>query len=65
MHNPLRNLPVIGTLGGVALTPGPLACLPIEVGAWLLERFDRWLRERANWSHRPCGRFVARDTELT
>jgi hypothetical protein len=65
MHHLLRNLPVIGTLGVAALFAGPLACLPIEVGAWLLERFDRWLRGRANSSHRPCGRFVARDTDLT
>jgi hypothetical protein len=65
MHHLLRNLPVIGTLGVVALIVGPLACLPIEVGAWLLERIDRWLRGRANSSRRPCGRFVARDTDLT
>jgi hypothetical protein len=65
MHHLLRNLPVFGTLGVVALFAGPLACLPIEVGAWLLERFDRWLRRRASSGHRPCGRLGARDTEVT
>jgi hypothetical protein len=65
MHHLLGNLPVIGTLGVVALFAGPLACLPIKAGAWLLESFDRWLRRRANSSRRPCGRFFARDTGLT
>jgi hypothetical protein len=65
MYHLLRNLPVIGTFGFVALFAGPLACLPIELGAWLLERFDRWIREGAHSSHRPRGPFVARDTDLT
>jgi hypothetical protein len=39
---------VFGTLGVVALLAGPLARLPIDLGAWLLDRFDRWLRRRMN-----------------
>ena len=32
------NLPVVGTLGVVALLAGPLARLPIVAGAWVVER---------------------------
>jgi hypothetical protein len=39
MHNLMFNLPVVGTLGVAALLAGPLARLPIDLGAWLLERF--------------------------
>ena len=45
MHQLMMNLPVVGTLGVVALLAGPLARLPIVAGAWLLERclYDgRW-----------------------
>ena len=40
----MRNLPVFGTLGVVALLAGPLARLPIDLGAWLLDLLDRWIR---------------------
>jgi hypothetical protein len=36
MHH-LQNLPVLGTLGMVAMLTGPLARVPIDLGAWLLE----------------------------
>ena len=39
MHHLMSNLPVVGTLGVVAVLVGPLARLPIDVGAWLLERW--------------------------
>jgi hypothetical protein len=48
MHHLMTNLPVVGTLGVVALLAGPLARLPIDLGAWLLERFERWLRGRVS-----------------
>jgi hypothetical protein len=38
MHHLLSNLPVLGTLGMAALLTGPLARLPIDLGAWVLER---------------------------
>ena len=38
MHNLMFNLPVVGTLGLAALVAGPLARLPIDLGAWLLQR---------------------------
>jgi hypothetical protein len=38
MHRLLIDLPVLGTLGVAAVLTGPLARLPIDVGAWLLER---------------------------
>jgi hypothetical protein len=39
----LRNLPVLGTLGVVAVLAGPLARLPIDLGAWLLEGLVQWI----------------------
>ena len=48
MYHLMRNLPVLGTLGVTALLVGPMARLPIDLGAWLLERFERWLRGRVN-----------------
>ena len=33
----LTHLPVVGTCGVVALLAGPLAQLPINLGAWLLD----------------------------
>jgi hypothetical protein len=48
MHNLMNNLPVFGTLGMVALLVGPLARLPIDLGAWLLEMLTRWM-----WRTRP------------
>jgi hypothetical protein len=44
MHHLIMNLPIVGTLGVVALLVGPLARLPIDLGAWLLER-GAWLVE--------------------
>ncbi len=43
MNHLVMNLPVIGTLGVAALLAGPLARLPIDMGAWLL---DRWIEGR-------------------
>lgn len=40
MYHLMMNLPLVGTLGVAALLAGPLARLPIDLGAWLL---DRWL----------------------
>jgi hypothetical protein len=37
MHHLMMNLPVVGSLGVLALLAGPLARLPIVAGAWLLE----------------------------
>jgi hypothetical protein len=36
MHNLMLKLPMVGTLGIMALAAGPLARLPIDLGAWLL-----------------------------
>ena len=33
----LTHLPIVGTCGVIALLAGPLARLPINLGAWLLE----------------------------
>jgi hypothetical protein len=41
MYHLMNNLPVFGTLGAVALLAGPLARLPIDLGAWLLEMLAR------------------------
>ena len=38
LHHLITNLPVFGTLAMAALLTGPLARLPIDTGAWLLER---------------------------
>ena len=46
MHHLMMNLPVLGTFGVAAVLVGPLARVPIDLGAWLLERSDRWIRER-------------------
>jgi hypothetical protein len=43
MYHLINNLPVLGTLGMVALLTGPLARLPIDIGAWLLEMLVRWI----------------------
>jgi hypothetical protein len=37
----MNNLPVFGTLGVAALLAGPLARLPIDLGAWFLEGLVR------------------------
>ena len=38
LHNLMTHLPVFGTLAMAALLTGPLARLPIDAGAWILER---------------------------
>jgi hypothetical protein len=48
MYHLMMNLPVFATLGVVAVLVGPLARLPIDLGAWLLEGVERRLRGRAN-----------------
>jgi len=45
MHHLLNNLPVLGTLGIAAMLVGPLARLPIDLGAWLLDMLVRRLCE--------------------
>jgi hypothetical protein len=45
MYHLMNNLPVLGTLGVVSLLAGPLARLPIDLGAWLLDMLVRWLCE--------------------
>ena len=45
MYHLMNNLPVFGTLGVVALLAGPLARLPIDLGAWFLEILARWMFE--------------------
>jgi hypothetical protein len=45
MHHLMMNLPLVGTLGMAALLAGPLARLPIDLGAWVLER---WLGGRVS-----------------
>ena len=37
MRELLTHLPIVGTCGVIALLAGPLARLPINFGAWLLE----------------------------
>jgi hypothetical protein len=41
MHHLMQNLPVLGTLGMAAMLVGPLARVPIDLGAWLLEMLCR------------------------
>jgi hypothetical protein len=41
MYHLMKTLPVYGTLGVVALLAGPLARLPIDLGAWFLEMLVR------------------------
>ena len=45
MHHLMNNLPIFGTLGVLALLAGPLARLPIDLGAWLLELLVRRINE--------------------
>src|SRR5215831_13212581 len=45
MYHLMNNLPVFGTLGVVALLVGPLARLPIDLGAWFLEMLVRRMGE--------------------
>jgi hypothetical protein len=48
MHHLMINLPVLGTMGVAAMLAGPLARLPIDLGAWLLEMLVQWI----------CGEWV-------
>jgi hypothetical protein len=41
MNHLLSHLPVLGTFGVASLLAAPLARLPIDLGAWLLERLLR------------------------
>ncbi len=38
MHHLIQVLPVMGTMGMAAMLTGPLARLPIDLGAWALEK---------------------------
>jgi hypothetical protein len=44
MHHLMMNLPVLGTFGVTAVLIGPLARVPIDLGAWLLDRGYCWIR---------------------
>ena len=62
MYHLMNNLPVVGTLGVVALLAGPLARLPIDLGAWLLEILARWMcqsatRDGVRRATTPVGEF--------
>jgi hypothetical protein len=48
MHHLMINLPVVGTMGVAALMVGPLARVPIDLGAWLLEMLFRSIWETGN-----------------
>jgi hypothetical protein len=43
MYHLMHNLPVLGTLGVAAVLVGPLARLPIDLGAWFLDVLVRWI----------------------
>ena len=45
MYLVMKNLSMFGTLAVVALLAGPLARLPIDLGAWFLEMLARWIRD--------------------
>ena len=62
MYHLMNNLPVVGTLGVVALLAGPLARLPIDLGAWFLEILARWMcqsgtRDGVRRATTPVGEF--------
>jgi hypothetical protein len=54
MHHRMMNLPVSGTLGVAALLAGPLARLPIDLGAGPIPKSGRswhlWQSEKARFS---------------
>jgi len=54
MRELLTHLPIVGTCGVIALLAGPLARLPINFGAWLLEWLCRPTRARRS----QMGRFT-------
>ena len=43
MYHLLSSLPVLGTLGVAAVLVGPLARLPIDLGAWALDMLFQWI----------------------
>ena len=45
MHHLMETLPVFATLGVVAMLVGPLARVPIDLGAWLLDMLVRRMCE--------------------
>ena len=49
MYHLMRNLPVCGTLGVVAVLAGPLARLPIDLGARFLDLVVRWICRTGSW----------------
>jgi hypothetical protein len=55
MDHLMNNLPVLGTLGVAAVLVGPLARLPIDLGAWFLDVLVRWICATAA-RHRHRGR---------
>ena len=48
MYHLMQNLPVLGTLGIAAILVGPLARVPIDLGAWLLEVLCRRMCHAGN-----------------
>jgi hypothetical protein len=48
MYHLMQNLPVFATLGMAAMLAGPLARLPIDLGAWVLEMLVRRMCPTAN-----------------
>jgi hypothetical protein len=48
MYHLMQNLPVFATLGMAAMLAGPLARLPIDLGAWILEMLVRRMCPTAN-----------------
>ena len=54
MRELLTHLPIVGTCGVIALLAGPLARLPINLGAWLLG----WLCRPARGRRSQTGRFA-------
>jgi hypothetical protein len=47
MYHLMNNLPMIGTMGLVAVLVGPLARVPIDLGAWLLDMLVTWISATA------------------
>jgi hypothetical protein len=43
MYHLMNNLPILGTVGVAAVLVGPLARLPIDLGAWVLDVLVRWI----------------------
>ena len=54
MRELLTHLPIVGTCGVIALLAGPLARLPINLLAWLLE----WLVPSHPGRRSQTGRFT-------